>query len=255
MTEQERLRQKIMEMLGDMISEECEKSDEDADYALIEKCSNLLVRMTKEDVDISQEKIKETFDRITNEKTNTQTEKRKRFFGVRLAVATFCTAVLLVFSVSAVCLIDENIRQGIFSVLGMDAGKTETIDGITFVSKGILREYDTVEVLLQNEKLDIMYPRQLPEGITLEKIHVPEQGMFPIDMVFNDPNYSMILYKPDAPEIAWGENEEQIIICDKKTVTKNLADTWMALLYDDNITYCISCPSESTLMMLLQSMS
>ena len=47
---------------------------------------------------------------------------------------------------------------------------------ITFIYNGELVQYDSVTSFLKNEKLDIMYPRSLPDGVTFEKISVENSG-------------------------------------------------------------------------------
>lgn len=47
---------------------------------------------------------------------------------------------------------------------------------ITFIYNGELVQYDSVASFLKNEKLDIMYPRSLPEGVTMEVISLENSG-------------------------------------------------------------------------------
>ena len=47
---------------------------------------------------------------------------------------------------------------------------------ITFIYNGELIQYDSVASFLKNEKLDIMYPHSLPDGVTIEKISVDNSG-------------------------------------------------------------------------------
>ena len=76
-------------------------------------------------------------------------------------------------------------------------GESVEHNGITFIHEGKTAVYNDIETLIENEKLEIFYPTELPNGIFVEKIlavgNLTETEEFTLVFVFNDPSISLFI--------------------------------------------------------------
>lgn len=161
MTENENLRNKSIEFLGDIISSESAKPDDEANFDLIEECEKLLYELVDDKIDLSDEEINKRVRKITHRKRKVPSRIGSGL--PRRVAAAICAAVILCIGVGAVCMINPNIRDGIMTVLGIGAGESVEIDGITFTNEGTVKKYSNIETLLKDNDIDIMYPHKLPD--------------------------------------------------------------------------------------------
>ena len=194
MTEYEMLKKRTIKLLGEIISSESAKPDDEADFALIEECENLLCELLDADISLSEEDIEARIKKITQKNSKILFGKTKKRISRVVAIA--CASIVLCIGVgAAACMIDPKILDGIRTILKYNVGESIDIDGITFTNGGKVKEYKTIDELLADNQIDIMYPHELPEGVYIEDVYVSEEGLFPIVIVFNDSRNGLSIYK------------------------------------------------------------
>lgn len=103
-----------------------------------------------------------------------QTAKRKRL-RLRKVLIIAATFLLLVIAISAIA---NALGFGVFSyikeIIGMPAGSRLEKEAVTLVRLGESKDYASIDELLRDQNLDILYPTALPEGISIESVYVFE---------------------------------------------------------------------------------
>lgn len=252
MTEHQMLKKRTIKLLGDIIENESAKPDEETDFALIEECENLLFELVNDSMSLSDEDINERIIKVTRKNSRTLCGKAKKRISRIIAIA--CASIALCIGVGAVaCLIDPKILDGIRKVLKYNVGESINIDGITFINDGEMRQYETIDELLDGNDIDIMYPHELPDGVYIEYVYVSEETVFPIDIVLSD-HYGMIcIYKTDSEDLKnIKATSESIEVNGIIFFVKQTHEQWSALAYDELYTYHISCFNKDILQIIMK---
>ena len=253
MTEYEILKKRTIKLLGEIISSESAKPDDEADFALIEECENLLCELLDADISLSEEDIDARIKKITQKNSKILFGKTKKRISRVVAIA--CASIVLCIGVgAAACMIDPKILDGIRTILKYNVGESIDIDGITFTNGGKVKEYKTIDELLVDNQIDIMYPHELPEGVYIEDVYVSEEGMFPIEMALSN-NGMIFIYDTDIEDY-----EKLKTISDGIEVNGNIFyveqthEQWTALVYDDLYMYQITCSSREDLQIIMEGL-
>ena len=252
MTENENLRNKSIEFLGDIISSESAKPDDEANFDLIEECEKLLYELVDDKINLSDEEINKRVKEITYRKRKVSSR-----IGIglpRRVAAAICAAVMLCIGVGAVCMINPNIRDGIMTVFGFNVGESIEIDGVTFVNGGTTKKYSDIEKLLKDNDIDIMYPHKLPDGLKIVELDIRDAGLFPIDLIFDDYRYSVGVYKIGESKV------EELKSAAADTIEVNgmtffvveANDQWIALFSNNLYTYAIYSANKADLLILME---
>ena len=92
----------------------------------------------------------------------------KRIIGIAAAVAVLlCAATITVSAYSEGMSIGEYI---VYVAKNLFPGESVEHNGITFIREGKTLVYNDIETLIENEKLEIFYPTELPPDVYIEKI-------------------------------------------------------------------------------------
>jgi len=163
-------REILAKWLGDIISEEMKKSDSEIDWDLVDECEAYLAELYS-DVVISEKELKANIAKIKEKTCNvTSSPKRSRKPRMRrLLAAGLAAAVLLCCAVTAYAFV-PSVRDMINTVLRLPVGSMIDDQGITFTYEGRITSYNSIDELMQNEKLDIMYPHSLPDGLKIKHV-------------------------------------------------------------------------------------
>ena len=256
MTKEENSRDRSIEFLGNIISSESAKPDNEANFDLIDECEKLLYDLVDDEISLSDEEINERIKKV-NRIRRVKSQRRKTGIGIsRRVFAAVCAAVILCIGVGAVCMIDPKIRDGIRTALGLDVGESIEIDGITFINGGTSKLYRDIDEFLADNDLDIMYPHELPNGLKITEVCMTEENSFPIHLVFEDYRYSVNVYKRGDSHV-----EEMKASADTTTEVNgrtffvlNVDDRWIALVSDDLYTYEICSANEADLYVLMEGL-
>ena len=253
MTEYEMLKKRTIKLLGEIISRESAKPDEEADFALIEECENLLCELLDADISLSEEDIDVRIKKITQKNSKILFGKTKKRISRVVAIA--CASIALCIGVgAAACMIDPKILDGIRTILKYNVGESIDIDGITFTNGGKVKEYKTIDELLADNQIDIMYPHELPEGVYIEDVYVSEEGLFPIEMALSN-NGMIFIYDTDIEDYEKLKTiSDGIEINGNIFYVKQTHEQWTALVYNDLYMYQITCSNREDLQIIMEGL-
>lgn len=161
-------------------------SDGASDASLLLECAEILDNANhgEEAAQKSQAFLKSVLDEMCAEKPPKKQKKR------RWKTAAIIAAAVLLFAFGITALADTmgyDILSYLREMVGMEPGTVTEKDGVTLVHIGETKDYSSVEELLRDENLNIMYPSVLPDGITLEEVRVvdSETGGSRIQFIMN----------------------------------------------------------------------
>lgn len=174
--------QKI-DRLTDIINAELSKPESQRDLDLIQECCDYIKDLMPQEARHSEEELKAKCDTL-KAKAQVMPEKKKRLHKIsRKAMAAIIAAALIVsigiVTAAATGLIGKAasyVAEHVSELLEMEPGDKKELDGMTIIKNGHYTKYDTIEDLLTNEGLEIMYPTVLPEGVHIEKIWLIPEG-------------------------------------------------------------------------------
>ena len=240
MTEYEIFKNQTLKLLGEIISYESAKPDDEADFDLIEDCEKMMCDLLEGSATLSDEEIRIRIEKVKQKSQVSKTQKKFRRGFSRVAAA-LCAVLVLCISVCAVCAISPEIREGIMKSLGISVGESVDVNGITYINNGAFTEYKDIETLLIENNLDIMFPHKLPENSSIVSVCVSEQDTNPVKIILSENSGYVYTYintddrveniKKDAEKIVVNGNEFYYIEID---------DQYVALISDDQYTYYIS---------------
>ena len=252
MTEYEIFKNQTLKLLGEIISYESAKPDDEADFDLIEDCEKMMCDLLEGSATLSDEEIRIRIEKV-KQKSQVSKPKKKIRKGFSRVAAALCAILVLCISVCAVCVISPEIRESIMKSLGISVGESVDVNGITFINNGNVTEYKDIETLLKENDLDIMYPHTLPENIYIADISVKENSPNMITMVFSDNSGNMNVYLLGNEYVESIEKEaEKIVFANMEFSIMELEDRWIAIISDDKYTYYISYRDQHGLFTIME---
>jgi hypothetical protein len=253
LTEYEIFKNQTLKLLGEIISYESAKPDDEADFDLIEDCEKMMCDLLEGSATLSDEEIRIRIEKV-KQKTQVSKPKKKVHRGFsRVAAAALCAVLVLCISVCAVCVINPEIREGIMKAMGISVGESVDVNGITFVNNGDVTKYQEIETLLVENGLDIMYPQTLPENVWIEAIYVTKQSTNMMTMIFSN-NVGLIDVYLNGENIVdeIKENADKVAVANKEFYVKKVDNYWIALISDELYTYYISYMNQSGLYIIME---
>jgi len=163
-------RESLAKWLGDIISEEMKKSDSEIDWDLVDECEAYLAELYS-DVVISEKELKANIAKIKASACNvTSSPKRSRKPRMRcLLAAGLAAALLFCCAVTAYAFVPQ-FREAIQRVLCLNPGTAVSEDGVTYVYAGETINYQSIDDLIQSEKIDILYPHNLSDNLKIKSV-------------------------------------------------------------------------------------
>ncbi len=163
-------RESLAKWLGDVISEEMKKSDSEIDWDLVDECEAYLAELYS-DVAISEKKLTANIAKIKAKACNVtsfpQTSRRPRMRW--LLAAGLAAVILFCCAVTAYAFVPQ-IQDVIQRVLCTNPGTSINEDGVTYVYAGETVNYQSIDDLIQSEKIDILYPHNLPNNLKIKSV-------------------------------------------------------------------------------------
>ena len=170
-------KQEMMRFLGDVIEAEMDKPEDEIDMELIAECDAYLAELLA-DIEISDEQMTANIAKIKEKACHTkapETRPRRMPRPRRLVAAILAAALLIGGTLTAYAFVPA-FRDMIRSVLKLGCGETIDENGITYVYNGERKKYNSIEDWVVSENLDILYPHELPDGLTVKNIFVAGEG-------------------------------------------------------------------------------
>ncbi len=193
---------KEIKRITTQLDRELSKSEDKIDMDIVNECFRRLdelqggvCKKTDEELNAGLIRIKEKSEKIQAEILKNEMERscntqRKVPFGrsVALAALSVLLVIGLSFSILALSLGGYSkawtcISNSVKTLFNMNSSES-TVDGITIIKGEYSKQYDTIEQLLKEETLDILYPSQLPDGVKTEKIKYVELAENKYDIIF-----------------------------------------------------------------------
>lgn len=168
------------------------------DMTTIRRCSELLNERNDSDV-LNKDKIISIIDKVKREhviivdEEKTQESKAKVIRGKhiilrKIGLVAAIMAVLMSVTVLVAAAFGVNILEYISKIVRQDEGAQINVDDFTFYHNGEAKYYSSIEEMIEEEDLDIMYPTKWPTNINIEsiKINENENGNQQVHVVTND---------------------------------------------------------------------
>lgn len=162
----------MISLLKSAIRLECDKPEEEIDLAYLESCSEFLAELTDAEYTFTAEQLDEKYRAILNTKRTVveipvSGKPLRRLKPVHKVIAAAAAAIILA---GSVCAFNPYVRNLLFAVNDLEVGESMEIDGVTYQYNGVTQFYDSVQELLEEEQLTILYPEVLPEGVAIKSV-------------------------------------------------------------------------------------
>lgn len=210
---------KKLELLRDL---EAEKPVEKMDVSLVMACVELILELRGETVNFTPEEVEEKVRKIpfVEETTSLNTPPKSvkgRSTKVKsrkiLLIAAIISILIAIFAVTSIAFdwnIFDELKNRFGTVFNVPVNQEVEMGEFTVISNGKSVFYDDIEMALKKENLNIMYPTQLPDNVTLNRISFyVENKKEIISFTFNDKNliYSVTLNQSLSNDIKSVANE------------------------------------------------
>ncbi len=159
--------------LNKIIDDEIDKPLNEQDIDLVRECVDFIIEIDNAEIHLTGDDIKSETQKIL-QKYN---DCRQKLLKNRLKKSLTITACIILIS----CIMNfiayafgfnslNVLKQWSIYLLDMPAGIELEKEQITFIKSNLKHQYDSISDLISGEKLNIMYPDYLPEGILLNRI-------------------------------------------------------------------------------------
>ena len=230
----------------------------EGDLELIDKCSELLdeidpVPMSSEEfMNIIRRNEKERIT-IIEDGASYNRVPQKRFVLKRIAIVAAAVVILIASTVSVAAAFGFDVFKYISQIVRAPEGTESNFEEFTFYKNNETKKYSSIEQLLEDEELDIMYPTKLPEGSIIKSIR--------INIESNEKETVQIVTNDIDTNIQIGLSSNQIITNRTETIEINgikyyiqKGDLVSASCYLNNNTYYISAKTLDDVIFIIDNM-
>lgn len=255
-----------LEKLIDYETENVINSKTEPDMSFLNACYEALGKYKDYKNIISEEDVNEIAGNayqqyLSAQISNAKPKKRNRIFTkVAISFASVCLVLLSSFSVMALAMGGYSqawnyISTHVHEILHMDE-KKKTVDGIEIIKSDYTQKYETIEELLREENLDILYPSALPNGYQMEKIVLKNSDdKSEYIFLFNTSNINFYVTKYFSIDIGKLEYLEIYKVCDADFYITQLPDNvFQAIAHVNEMEYTIICSNYDELVLILSNM-
>lgn len=246
----------LAKWLGDIISEEMKKSDDEIAWDLVDECETFLGELYS-DVVISEEQMTANIAKIKAKTcTMTSTPKARRTPRMRRVFAAGLAAAIILCSAVTAYAFVPSFRNMIQCVLKLDQGSSVEDGGVTYTYHGERIDYRNIDELVEKENLDILYPHNLPDELVIKYLFSAGEGDATTYTIGFVDNLATL-------RIRYGEDDASIV-SDKSKVYVNEKDIASYIQFDNSIftsvtihngyTYYVTTYNESHMTMILDSL-
>lgn len=259
-------KEELIDYLVKTIHNEVSKGD-DADCDLVRECSDWLDELTEDEIVFTPEELERNLERI---KAKTVSDKPvkirkkvawKNFVRVALIAAVIFTISLL--SLSAVAAnqgYDSTwtfLITNVSRILGMDSGDELLGNSVSIIKNTGAVDYNGIEELLSEEKINIMYPHVMPNNVTLQTIYqsIEDNGKYTLSFGFSDKSYIIYVTNYYTTDINLLEKAELISANNINFYTSQKNDAlFHAICQYNGFEYNIQCNSYEDLIFIINNM-
>ncbi len=177
--------------------------------------------------------------------------RKSRIVLKRVALAAVLVSIL-VCSSACMAVLGFDICRYIADIVRQPAQTQFSVDGFTFHCNDKVKKYDSIEELVKQENLDIMYPTKLPEGVKITNVRISKEinGNDVVQILTNDINVGInIELKHNLIE----SSVDEIIVVDGKDFFIYKSDIFFANCFYNNNYYTITANTKEDLMIVLEN--
>ncbi len=201
--------QKVLDFETEML---CHGS---GDMDMIRRCSEVLDKRSQSNK-LCHSEISAIITKARSENVNvvdsgentpsvTVPKRNRRFVLKRIAIVAAAVIAVMASTVAVAAAFGVDIIEYLGDVVRQPEGTQADIDGYTFYHNGKMKQYSSIEKLLDEEDLDIMYPTKWPEGVSIKDVSVTQTsgGKETVYILTNEMNVSVRvdlsgIYTPDS---------------------------------------------------------
>ena len=242
--------------LFDIIHSEASKPMDEMDQELVARCSEYASQYNQNVVPtLTDEEVEERLTAL-KQRQHKQDNKPRRAVTLRKTAVVIAAVVLVSLLTLTVVARSSGFQSvGDFVVYAMDnlfSGGAVDENQITYVYNGNSKTYESIEKWWKNEALGLMYPRKLPEGVSIDKIVCTkkEQGT---SVVYKFNNPAVVLKINDFYTNSFdGNNYEQYV--SSSGMVFYIIDGQQAVCQMQTHEYIINCPNYEWLKIMMEGM-
>lgn len=191
---------KKLELLRDL---EAEKPVEEMDVSLVMACVELILELRGETVNFTPEEVEEKVRKIpfVEETTTLNTPPQSvkgRSTKVKsrkiLLIAAIISILIAIFAVTSIAFdwnIFDELKNRFGTVADTPVNEEINVSGISVYMYEGTKIYPNIEEALLNENINILYPSELPENITLKQVSFHNDNMKnKVVLTFNNADFT-----------------------------------------------------------------
>ena len=233
----------------EIIENEINKKDDEIDFTMIDECVENIIEIDKVER-LSDEEIKNRVNSIINK----QSSKHK--YSYKWLRVVVCAVILLLsFQLTAMAFGTNPIVEMYNFFISNTGITTVTKDGITFTYLDNIKTYNSIEKLIEQENLDIIYPSKLPQKIKLEDIIKYDiDGYTKYYLTFNENNLIWQINEKHNTSIDKLDSYKKVIINNLEYYILNENTTCEIIFYHNNYEYQIIYTNYDKLLDILENL-
>lgn len=250
-------RQDMIRFLGDVISTEMEKPDGDIDMDLVMECEEYLAELLS-DVKFPDKQMKRNIAKIKSKTRHTERPFALvfRMPYMRKIVAAACAAVILAGGAITTSAFAPSFWDLVRCVLNLDFGTSVDDGGVTYINRGETHGYQTIDELIQQEEIDILYPHDLPEHLKIKSItSAGEEQNLKYSVAFVD-GTTGISINPDELDVSTLFDQTEKFVNSKNITSyiKIRRDTVVSTTVHNGWTYYITATTMDDMKIILENL-
>ena len=190
----------LKDKLSAIILLETAKPYEEIDCDLVDECIDFLMELEGRKR-LSKKETKRRIGKIPFKENilKFNAAARRKVKAKRIAIVAAIMAIIMAI-IGVMSIASEDIFGDLLAKFGkqfVEQLDTEAVKygGVVMYNADETRDYDTIEELLKAEKIDMLYPSWLPEGVEVEfASHTVQYGETKYSIYFNNSHYSIKMY-------------------------------------------------------------
>ncbi len=240
--------EKFIKLLENTIEAELQKPSEETDMKAVLECEHLINALMGNEHVYTSEEAEKYFAKIKEKKA---TKKTVHIFSKKALVASVAVFVMFLgaFTVYATSPV---VREFIHKTLNLDVGNSFEEEGITYTNSGKDIKYNNIEELLNNEGLNIKYPKYVPYDSSIKIINYAETEET-IYFTFDNNKIQFTINLENSLNDSSIKNAEKLTINNLDIYIFSKNSCFIAYAIINNDLYTIQCDSKEELLNIINS--
>lgn len=225
----------------------------ESDDELLRRCAELLDFANP----TAEGKYRELIHTALAQKTIAPTPTRKKATRLRKVLIVAATLVVLVFGASAVAgAFGTDLRSLFKQIMGMSKNSQLEAESITLIRYDDTKEYASVEELLHDQALTILYPTKLPEDVSIKTIYVDdmENGRLSIRFYTGDTTTSIVVETNAGSQTEDYSDCEHYRFEERDYYLFEESDFYYAICYYNNNFYSLRSTNRENIILIIENM-